>query len=45
MIALIFSGQSGDPLEPEVSALVIVAELTLTMETPVLSLELDTIDG
>lgn len=42
---LILNSQSGDPVEPEVPSLVIVAELSLTLETTILTIELDTVDA
>lgn len=45
MIILLLNGDAGDPVDPVIPSLVIVAELTLTLDTPVLRIELDTIDA
>lgn len=40
---LFFIQSGGDPPPPPIATLVIVAELVLTLDNPILSIELDTI--
>lgn len=42
---LLLINEGGDPVEPEVQALVIVAELSISLDTTILTIELDTVDA